>query len=208
MERGPQTRAQEQWNYFKKKNTNEEGVLDFEQANKEFLAATSKEGTQGYSLKVAVNPATGLSEFLKVNNRTGDLDWTGIAVPSDFSMDKLMSKNPDGYGPDLLDGRKIRFYHENREIDEKMLKWLVEELPDTIDTVDGIVENPEKARLRQYIENLPKTPEPPEAADVNTIKQFAVAKDMSFEEARVELERLGLEVREPGALGAFRRRGG
>ena len=207
MERGPQTRAQEQWNYYKKKNTNEAGVLDMEQANKEFTAATAKEGTQGYSLKIAVNPSTGRNEFLKVNNRTGDLNWTGIGVPSDFSIDKLMSRNPSGYGPDVLDGRKIRFYHESGEISDDTLKWLVNEMPDTLDTIGaGLIENPEKVALLKYIEELPT---PPELSEIETIKQFAVAKgDMSYEEARTELERLGLKVREPGALGSFRRRGG
>lgn len=167
----------------------------------EWTKATATTGTQGFRLMVAEN--NGQNELLRVNNRTGEHEWTGIRVSSGFKLDDVLTRNLDT-GEERLDGAKIAFYHRTKKISDESLEAFLADMPDLIPYIGSMIPNPEKEILKKYMANRPK---PPEASEVETIKEFAFAKEMSFDEARAELERLGLEVREPGAIGSFRRRG-
>jgi hypothetical protein len=178
----------------------ETGVINMEKAFSEWTKLTAKSGTQGFQSKTGINPSTGRTEVMMVNNRTGDIEWPGIEVPSDFTFDKIMTRNAYGQGS-YMDSGKIRFYYGRGDFSYEALQWFLQDMPPmALDPItDSPISNPEREKLERFIETLP------DPSTIATIRQFvtgwnsdpanaAPERQISFEEARDKMRSLGLPI--------------
>jgi hypothetical protein len=172
------------------------GVIDHEKAYAEWAETTAKEGTQGFSWRTAINPATGHNEIVSFNNRTGTWEFTNLRVPTGFSIDDVMTKDVNQV--DQMDGGKIEFFHRQGDFDYATLEWFLTQIPPTIqDRNRQEVPNPQYTRLKKYFESVPKPPAP-KIATIDDIKFYATARQESYEQIKTWLEGKGFTIEEGG----------
>jgi len=170
-----------------RRNTDPEtGVIDYPKAYEEWSTTTAKEGTQGFSWRTAINPATNNNEIVSFNNRTGTWEFTGLRVPTGFDIDDVMTKDINGV--DQLDGARIEFFHRKGDFTYDTLKWFLTQIPPRIvDRMLEEIDNPQYIRLQKYFESVPKPP-PPKVGTTAQVRLYAKAQEVTFDEAKTWLE--------------------